>query len=482
MASDLRAAATAPRTAPGAKPLPVLVAACLGLFTVFLQTTQTIGTLSAVQDDLGLAPADLVWVPSTYTLVVAACVLGAGALADRWGRRSVFLVGAVTMAVGGVVLVLAGNLATVLAGQAVAGLGGALITPSSLALVTHAVPDPKRRAGAIAAWAATSGLGLAIGPVTAGLALRWGTWHSAFWLNAAVAVLAAVVALRFVPESRNPSQRLDWPGQVTAMAGLGLMVFWLIDGGHHGYGSARAVAAVAASVALLAAFVLIELRRAAPMVDLRLLRDPSYGASLVLAATVLFGFVGLSLLQVLWLQRVRGLSALEVGAQLLAQFGTFIAASVLAGVLVRRLGPRTLITAGLLFAAAGAALFAQVGPGTSFTGYVAAFVLFGLGSGLANAPSTALAVGHVPRGREGEAGGTVNAARQIGAVLGTSVLGTLMTSRFEDRVTQVRDPRAAFTDAVGSTVWVVVAVLLAGAAVALALSAWTRRTAPAHNG
>ncbi|WP_327426580.1 MFS transporter [Streptomyces sp. NBC_01236] len=475
MASDLRGTVTEPRLAHGERPLPVLIAACVGLFTVFLQTTQTIGTLSAVQDDLHIASADLVWVPSMYTLVVASCVLGAGSLADRWGRRRVFLAGAATMAAGGVVLVLAGNLAAVLAGQAVAGLGGALITPSSLALITHAVPDPRRRAGAIAAWAATSGLGLAIGPVTAGLALRWWTWHTAFWLNLVVAALGSAVALRYVEESRNSSQRLDWAGQSTAIGGLALMVFWLIDGGHHGYGSGRALAAAAGAVVLLAAFVLVELRRTAPMVDLRLMRDPSYGASLLLAATVLFGFVGLSLLEVLWLQRVRGLSALEVGAQLLAEFGTFIAASVLAGVLVRRLGPRTLITAGLLLAALGATLFARVDPGTTFSGYAAALVVFGLGCGLANAPSTALAVSHVPRGREGEAGGTVNAARQIGAVLGTSVLGTLMTSRFDDRVAHIRDPRVAFTEAVGYAVWIVVAVLLVGAAVGLALSAWSRR-------
>ncbi|MFJ5718474.1 MFS transporter [Streptomyces sp. NPDC093149] len=481
MATDLRDATAEERDdARGSRPGPVLVAACLGLFTVFLQTTETIGTLGAVQADLRLTPADMVWVPSMYTLVVASCVLGAGALADRWGRKRVFLAGTAAMAAGALVLVLADDLATVLAGQAIAGLGGALITPSSLALITHTVRDPRRRAGAIAAWAATSGLGLAIGPLVAGLALRWWTWHAAFWLNLVVAGLAAAVALGRVTESRNPAQRLDWAGQFTAIAGLALLVFWLIDGGHHGYGSARALASAAAAVLLLAAFVLVELRRTAPMVDLRLMRDPSYSASLLLAATVLFGFVGLSLLQVLWLQRVRGLTALQVGVQLLAEFGAFIAASVLAGILVRRLGPRALITAGLLLAAVGAALFAQVEPDTGFAGYVAAFVLFGFGCGLANAPSTALAVGHVPPGREGEAGGTVNAARQIGAVLGTSILGTLITTRFEDRLPRVHDPRTAFTDAVTHATWVAVAVLLVGTVLALGLSAWSRHrvTAP----
>ncbi|MFE7487772.1 MFS transporter [Kitasatospora sp. NPDC057541] len=468
-------AAEEPGNARDSRPGPVLAAACLGLFTVFLQTTQTIGTLGSVQADLHVNPADLVWVPSMYTLVVASCVLGAGALADRWGRKRVFLAGTAMMAAGALVLTFADGLTTVLVGQAVAGLGGALITPSSLALITHAVRDPRRRAGAIAAWAATSGLGLAVGPLVAGLALRWWTWHAAFWLNIVMAGLAAAVALGRVAESRNPAQRLDWAGQCTAIAGLALLVFWLIDGGHHGYGSARAVAAGVAAVLLLAAFTAVELRRTAPMVDLRLMRDPSYSASLLLAATVLFGFVGLSLLQVMWLERVRGLTALQVGVQLLAEFGAFIAASVLAGIALRRLGPRVLITVGLLLAAVGAALFARIEPDTTFTGYAAAFVLFGLGCGLANAPSTALAVSHVPHGREGEAGGTVNAARQIGAVLGTSILGTLITSRFEERVAHVRDPRAAFTYAVGYASWVAVAVLLLGTASAIALSVRSRR-------
>lgn len=451
-------------------PTAVLVAACLGLFTVFLQTTQTIGTLSAVQDDLHVAPADLVWVPSMYTLVVASFVLGAGALSDRWGRRRVFLAGAVAMGAGGLVLVLASTLQTVLIGQALAGLGGALITPSSLALVSHAFPDPRRRAGAISAWAATSGLGLAIGPVTAGLALRWWTWHAAFWLNVALGAVAALVALARVEESRVPGGRPDWAGQILGTAGLALFIYWLIDGGHHGYTAARSLASLAGALLLLGLFVAVELRRESPMLDLRLMRDPSYSASLLLAATVLFGFVGVSLLQVLWLQRVRGLSALEVGVQLLAEFVTFIAASVAAGVLVRKWGPRPLIIAGLLLAASGAALFATVEPGDTFTAYAPALVVFGLGCGLANAPSTALGVSHVPRGREGEASGTVNAARQVGAVLGTSILGTLMTSRFTDRLTAgVKSPAVAFTDAVGYAAWTGAAVLVIGTLTGVAL-------------
>ncbi|MFF3749134.1 MFS transporter [Streptomyces sp. NPDC002018] len=456
-------------------PRAALVAACLGLFTVFLQTTQTIGTLSAVQDDLGLAAADLVWVPSMYTLVVASFVLGAGALADRWGRRRTFVAGAAAMAAGGVILVLATGLPAVLAGQAVAGLGGALITPSSLALVTHAHPDPRRRAGAISVWAGTSGLGLAIGPVTGGLALRWWDWHAAFWLGPAVAVLAVFVALRYVGESRVPGGRPDWAGQVLGTAGLALLIYWLIDGGHHGYTSGRALVCVVAAVVLLAAFAAAELRREHPMVDLRLARDPSYSASLLLASTVLFGFVGLALIQVLWLQRVQGLTALEVGTRLLAEFGLFIVASVVAGIAQRRLGPRPLIIGGLLLAAVGAGLFATVSPGDTFPDYLAAFAVFGFGCGLANAPSTALAVSHVPRGREGEAGGAVNAARQVGAVLGTSILGTLLTSRTASGLAAGADPATAFTDAVRRTAWTGATVLLAATAAALGLLALSGR-------
>ncbi|AUY48010.1 MFS transporter [Streptomyces sp. CB01881] len=462
----------------------VLLAACLGLFTVFMQTTQTIGTLGAVRAGLGLDAADLVWIPSMYTLVVASVVLGAGAFADRWGRRRIFLIGTLAMGAGGLVLVSADSLAAVLAGQAVAGLGGALITPSSLALVTHAFPDPRRRAGAISAWAAASGLGLALGPVTAGLALRWSTWHAAFWLGPAIAALAAAAALLGVPESRVEGGRLDWPGQFLATAGLALLIYWLIDGGHHGYLAGRPLAAAVTAAVLLAGFTVVELRRDHPLLDLRLMRSPSYSAALLLAATVLFGFVGLSLLQVLWLQQVRGLTALQVGVQLLAEFGTFIVASALAGVLGRRVGAAPLIFTGLLLAAAGAVLFAGVGAADAFGGYAPALVVFGLGCGLANAPSTALAVGQVPRGKEGVAAGTVNAARQVGAVLGTSILGTLMTTRFESGLGRLPRPEPldvarAFTDAVGHAATVCAVVLLAGTVAGAALSALTRRNRPA---
>ncbi|MEU1422235.1 MFS transporter [Kitasatospora sp. NPDC005751] len=462
----------------------VLLAACLGLFTVFIQTTQTIGTLGAVRADLGLDAADLVWIPSMYTLVVASVVLGGGAFADRWGRRRIFLLGALAMGAGGVVLVFAGSLSTVLLGQAVAGLGGALITPSSLALVTDAFPDPRRRAGAIAAWAAASGLGLALGPITAGLALRWSTWHTAFWLGPVIAALAGAAALFGVTESRAEGVRLDWPGQILATGGLALLIYWLIDGGHHSYLGGAPLAAALGAAVLLAAFAVVELRRTHPLLDLRLMRDPSYSAALLLAGTVLFGFVGLAMLQVLWLQQVRGLTALQVGVQLLTEFGMFILASAVAGILGPRFGAARLIITGLLLAAAGAGLFATVEPADGFGGYAPALVLFGFGCGLAGAPSTALAVGHVPRGKEGAAAGTVNAARQVGAVLGTSVLGTLMTSRFGERLGALRNPRPqdvaqAFTDAVGRAASVAAIVLLAGAAAGALLLALARRRRPA---
>ncbi|NIH83924.1 MFS transporter [Amycolatopsis granulosa] len=445
----------------------VLTAACLGLFTVLMQTTQTIGTLSAVQDELHLGPAQVVWIPSVYTLIVATFVLAAGALADRNGRRRVFLAGVAAMAAGGVLLVFAGSFPVVLAGQAIAGLGGALIAPSSLALLAHQFPEPARRAAAISAWAAVSGLGLAVGPIAAGLALKYTTWHAAFWVNPLLAVIAAVTALAFVPESRTAGSGLDLRGLLLGAAGVGALIYTLIEGGHTGPGSGRVITAAAIAVAALGLFVVVELRHRAPMLDLRLMRNAQYSAALVLAAAVLFGFVGVSVLQVLWLQRVAGLSALAVGVQMLAEFGAFIVVSALAGLLVRRVPARWLVVAGLLAAAAGAALFTAIGPDDTFPDYLASFVLFGLGCGLANGPSTVLAVEHVPRGNEGAAAGTVNAARQLGSVLGTSVLGTLMTATLESTLAGLppaQRPAATapvFTDAVGTATRAAVLVLLA---------------------
>lgn len=431
--------------------------ACLALMVVFLQVTQTIATLRTVQDDLALATADIVWVPSIYTLFVASGVLLAGSVADRYGRKKVFLVGVAGMTAGSVWLCVSGSLTTVLTAQAITGVGAAMVLSASLALVTHAHPEPRARAVAISLWAASSGVGLALGPVNAGLLTEVTSWNAAFGLNVVVGGIALLAGARLLPESSVKGARVDGWGGLLGTVGMAAFVYAAIEAGRNGFDDRWVMAAAALAGVCAVAFVVVELRVASPMVHLRLLRHRSYSGALLVASGVLFAFVGITLLQLLWLQEVKRLSVLESAVELQASFAGFIGGSVVAGVLVRRVALKFLALAGVLVAAVGAAAFVGVDVDSGFGTYGPLLFVFGLGCGFANAPSTALAVSALSAGWDGVAAGTVNAARQVGAVLGTSVLGPLMTSNFTDALpSELVDsglPRAtavAVTNAVSS--------------------------------
>lgn len=445
---------------PGAKPTGTgtgraRLLACAGAFLVFLQVTQTVASLREMQADFSLSTADIAWVPSAYTLLVAAGVLSASALADRYGRRAIFRLGIAGLLVGGLVLVGAGNFTYLLIGQAIAGAGAALVLPSSLALVLESAPAGPAQNKAIAGWAAASGAGLAIGPVNAGLVLEWASWNAVFVLNAVVASVVLVVAGgwldrgptkagtfdllgagRWIQGEPKPSRTFDVAGSLLAVPAMGSLVYFLIEGGRDGYTSSGAVIALAVAVVTWAMLLVTEWRAASPMLDVRLMARPSYSGALIVAATVLFCFVGVTILQVLWLSAVADLSVLEGALHLQFSMAAFIAGSILSPLMARRLGVLSPLAVGLLLAAAGAGWFSTISADSSLAVYAPMFATMGLGCGLANASSTAMAVASVPPHRQGTAFGTVNAARQLGAVVGTSMLGGHLSQELEPALTE----------------------------------------------
>lgn len=226
----------------GRRGLTVL-AACVGVAVTFLQITASVSSLGAVQDALRVAPATLVWVPSAYTLAVTALVLSAGTLGTTLGSRRLFRWGALVLAVGAAVIASADSLPTVLAGQLIAGVGGALILPNSLALVAAAFPDPHRRTEMITLWAASSGIGLAVGPLVAGVLLRHVDWNYAFVPAVVLGLIAFALTFGGVPESAKSGARLDIPGLVLGTAAVSSVVYGLIEGGSSGYSASRVVTA-----------------------------------------------------------------------------------------------------------------------------------------------------------------------------------------------------------------------------------------------
>ncbi|MEU8326899.1 MFS transporter [Micromonospora sp. NPDC048839] len=410
----------------GSRPV-TLVAMCLGAMITFLQITATVSALTTIQQDLRVDPTTLIWVPSAYTLMVASVVLSAATLGNRYGRKRMFGAGVLAMIVGAAVVAGAPTVAWVIVGQLVAGLGGALILPNSLAILGATFTDPHRRTEVITAWSAASGIGLAIGPLIAGTLLKHYAWHSVYLSTIVLGVVTLVAAIG-VAESRPSAGRLDVPGLLLGTVAIAAAVYALIQGGKDGYTSPVVTVAWIAAAAALVAFVLVELRSDAPMLDLRLFRSASFSAVMVVAAVSLFGFTGVAILLVLFHERAQALSPLDTGWRMLVLFGAYVVVAFGAGRAIRRTGFKAPLTLGLVLGAVASFGLAAQGPTASFGHRWPLFAVFGAAGGLVVAPATAAALASVVPAQAGMASGAVNAARQVGSVLGTSLLGTLLTT------------------------------------------------------
>ena len=400
------------------------------MMMTFLNITATISALSSIQADLHTSTTTLVWITSSYTLVVASLVLSAGTIGDLLGRRTVFMLGAAILAIGSLLALASGSAATLIAGQAVMGLGGAMILPNSLAIVGSTFHDPHERTEAIGIWAACSGLGLAIGPISAGVLLQHFSWHSVFAVNVVVAVIVLVAARLAVVNSRQPGRSLDIAGLLLATTSIASITYAVIEGAHQGYTSPLILLVAAIFVVTLVVFTILELRHHDPMMDIRLFRSGAFSAIMAIAASSLFGFTGVALLMVLFFEKAQHLSALATGWRLLPLMGAYVVVSSIAARLVRRVGFKITLTVGLALSAAGAALLLGIQPSSPFNSIWPGLAVFGLGSGLLLAPTTAAAVISVPHQRGGMASATVNMFRQLGGVLGASVLGSIFTTHF----------------------------------------------------
>ncbi|MFI0446381.1 MFS transporter [Actinomadura sp. 6N118] len=409
--------------------LLTLVAMCLGVMMTFLLITATISALSAIQADLHVSPSTLIWIPSAYTLVVASLVLSSGTLGNLLGRKRMFCAGVVIMIAGGLLAATAGTTAMVIAAQLVSGLGGALILPNSLAVLGATFTDPHRRTEVITAWAASSGLGLAIGPLLAGVLLDHSSWHAVFVSNTVLGVITLLVAAPFATESRAPGERLDVPGALLGTVTIASLVYALIQGGQDGYTAAPVIAAWIVAAVGAVAFVIVERGVAAPMLDVRLFASRSFSAVMVIAAVSLFGFTGVAVLLVMFYNNVQHLNALDTSWRMLPLFGVYVVTAFLTGRVIRRTGFKAPLTVGLLLGAVACLGLTTIGQDTPHSRVWPLFVLFGAASGLVIAPSTAAALVSVAPAGAGMASGAVNTARQVGSVMGTALLGSLLAGR-----------------------------------------------------
>ncbi|MGO4617012.1 MFS transporter [Nocardia sp. 2YAB30] len=409
-----------------------LAVVCVGTMMAFVSLSSTIGSLARIQADLHSSPTETVWVTSAYSLVVASLILAAGTLGDLLGRRLVFLVGAVFFIGGSITAFAADSTGLLITAQAIMGVGGAAILPSSLAVVSHAFVDPRERTEAVSIWAGSSGLGLAVGPLGSGALLQYFSWHSVFMINVVLGIIALAGALLLVPESKQPDRQLDPVGVALGTVAVAALTFAIIEGKTLGYASEPIIFTYAVFAVTLLGFIGYEARHPDPMIDVRLFRSASFSAVMGVAATTMFGFVGTALLTVLYLQNVQAVTPLGAAVRSLAMFIPFILVSAVAGKIVHRVGFKVMLTVGLVVMAVGimALRAAQAGPG--FSNVWPGLVVAGIGSGLLIAPSTAAAIISVKHSQAGMASAVVNMFRQLGNVLGASVLGTILTTKFAD--------------------------------------------------
>ncbi|MEV6113909.1 MFS transporter [Streptomyces sp. NPDC052109] len=408
----------------------VLAVCCLSLLITALDTTAVNVALPAVGRDLHAPVSGLQWTVDGYTLAVAAFMMLAGSTADRVGRRRVFQTGLALFTAGSLACSLAPTQGWLIVFRIAQGLGASMLNPVALSIITHAFPDPRERARAIGLWGTTVGLSLAAGPVVGGLLVASAGWRSIFWINIPIGLAALVLAAVFVPESRAAAPRRPDPvGQVLVVTILISLIFAIIEGSRQGYGSTPIVALFILSAAATAALPGYERRREQPLVDPVFFRSVPFTGSFAAAVTAFLVLSGFLFLNTLYLQDVRGCTALHAGLLTVPMAAATAIASPLSGRLTATRGPRPpLVAAGLLIAAAALTLTTLTAT-TPWTVLLTAYVLLGIGFGLVNAPITSTAVAGMPRAQAGVSAAITTTGRQIGNNLGVAVLGAIVTAR-----------------------------------------------------
>jgi len=405
-----------------------LAVACIAQVMMVLDVLIVSVALPAMQRELHLSPAGLEWVVSGYALALAALIPLGGALGDHIGRRRVFVAGVIvfTLASAGCALSVSGGM--LIGFRVVQGIGGAVMSSLTLSLISEAYP-PEARARPIGIWAAVSGLAVAAGSVVGGLLLSVFPWSSIFWVNVPIGVLAVVISLVAVAESREPVPRpFDSAGVALSACGLLLLTFGLVYSADATWASPVAAPCVAAGVVILAVFFARERKVAYPMVPPALLRTRGFGRACAVYLLAYLAFSGFIYYVTLFFQNIDGWSALRTGLSWLffcipyffvAQLGKWVAGWLPAA---------EAVGSGCLIAAAGMLGMSQLTTATPFAWAAACYILVGVGFALMVPAASTAAMAEVPEGSSGIGSGLFNATRQIGTAMGLAILGSIGAS------------------------------------------------------
>lgn len=405
--------------------------AVLGIFVAYFPVYTVSGSLNTIAAATGASTAQLQWISTAYVIPMAAAVLSAGVYGDIYGRRLLFSIGTTLTALGAGIAALAslfGNYAmpVLLAGQAFAGLGGGILLPTTLALIAVAVPNPRRRSRYIAMWATGTAASLALGPIMSGLILSFAGWGWIFVPTLTLAVIAAGIAHVKLPESKSPEGRsLDIPGQAITWIAIITLTLGVIEGGARGWMSAPAIIGLSTAAIAVVAFITVERRTAAPLMDLRLFKIPSFGAANFGALTALFSIVGVVFLVSLYLGATQQLSALEIGVRIIFVPGISAVVNPIVGRLLGHIKAIHILAAGLLVGAIGSFAISGIHANTGYLDLIWRLAIFGVAHAVMLTAASVSAINAVPPAFAGMAAATNTAFRQLGGALGPAVLGTI---------------------------------------------------------
>lgn len=416
---------------------PVLFVLCLAAFTINVATMIVNVSLPTLTREIGASSRDLLWIVDSFNLAFAALVLAAGSLSDRFGRKGALLTGLAIYVGSSLLCAWSDSPGELILWRTVAGVSSAVIFPTTLSLISNVFPDRSERAKAIGLWGAATGIAIAAGPIVGGALLSSYWWGSAFVFCGALGAVTFGLVAWLVPTSRDPATPpLDLVGLVLSTAGLGALVYTIIEGPEHGWASAATLGGFLIAVIVLAAFAGWERRREHPMLDVTLfanLRFTAASGAVTLAFFALFGFV---FLIAQYFQFVLGYGVLEAGLRQIPVALSVAVTSLAGTALAVRFGAKAVVVSGLLIFAAGFLWISTVGPDTGYLTIALQMIMVGSGLGLTSAPATEAIMGVVPAAKAGIGSAVNDATRELGGTLGVAIIGSVALSIYRDRIAQ----------------------------------------------
>ena len=446
----------------------ILAICCLSVLILSMDVTIVNVALPAIERDLHARLAGLQWILDAYTLVVASFLMLSGSISDRFGRRKVFQIGLSIFTLASLLCGRATTIGQLIGFRALQGFGASMLNPVALSIIANAFPHPRARARAVGIWGAVAGLSLGIGPLIGGALTETAGWRSIFWINVPIGIAGALLAARYVPESKAARARaFDPVGQTLVLIGLATLTWGVIAGPHEGWGSGLILGLFLTAAAALLAFVLYEPRRRDPLLDLRFFRSVSFSTATLVGLSSFSCFAGFLFLSTLYLQQVRGFSPFHTGMFTVPLAIMMVVCAPWSGRLVGSYGTRpSLLAAGAGFMLS-TLILTRLSPHTSIGWLIAAYAFFGVGVGMANPAISNNAVAGMPLSQAGVAAAVASTSRQVGAAIGVAVSGTVVAIS--------RAHGTGFTPATHAIWWVMAAcgaaVLLLGLA---SDTAWAR--------